>query len=78
MAEKLTGLCDGYGDGVAGGTLRLCLQPLHASNLGGDIAFWVDNDISVGGANADAGLGDAYLKFVHIGRVCWEKGGSRS
>src|SRR5271169_315778 len=39
-----------------------------AGNFGSDIAFWVDNDISVGGANANAGLGDAYLKFVNIGR----------
>jgi len=40
-----------------------------AGNFGSDIAFWVDNDISVGGANANAGLGDAYLKFVNIGRL---------
>jgi hypothetical protein len=39
-----------------------------AGNFGSDIAFWVDNDISVGRANANAGLGDAYLKFVNIGR----------
>jgi hypothetical protein len=40
-----------------------------AGNFGGDIAFWVDDDISVGGANASGGLGDAYLKFVNIGRI---------
>ena len=40
-----------------------------AGNFGSDIAFWVDNDISVSGANANAGLGDAYLKFVNIGRL---------
>jgi hypothetical protein len=40
-----------------------------AGNFGSDIAFWVDNDISVGGANANAGLGEAYLKFVNIGRL---------
>ena len=39
-----------------------------AGNFGSDIAFWVDNDISVSGANANAGLGEAYLKFVNIGR----------
>ena len=33
-----------------------------------DIAFWVDDDISVGGSGADGGLGDGYLKFVNIGR----------
>jgi hypothetical protein len=40
-----------------------------AGNFGSDIAFWVDNDISVGGANANAMLGEAYLKFVDIGRL---------
>src|ERR1035437_3290972 len=38
-------------------------------NFGSGIAFWVDNDISVSGANANAGLGEAYLKFVNIGRL---------
>lgn len=40
-----------------------------AGNFGSDIAFWVDDDFSVGGANAAGGLGDGYLKFVNIGRV---------
>lgn len=39
-----------------------------AGNFGSDIAFWVDDDISVGGANANGGLGEAYLKFVDVGR----------
>jgi hypothetical protein len=39
-----------------------------AGNFGSDIAFWVDDDISVGGANSAGGLGDGYLKFVNIGR----------
>jgi hypothetical protein len=39
-----------------------------AGNFGSDIAFWVDDDISVSGDNAAGGLGDAYLKFVNIGR----------
>ena len=39
-----------------------------AGNLGSDIAFWVDDDISVGGSNAAGDLGDGYLKFVNIGR----------
>ena len=30
----------------------------RAGNFGSDIAFWVDDDISVGGDNALAGLGD--------------------
>src|ERR1039457_580874 len=39
-----------------------------AGNFGSDIAFWVDDDISVGGDNANGGLGEAYLKFVNVGR----------
>jgi len=39
-----------------------------AGNFGSDIAFWVDDDISVSGANSNGGLGDAYLRFVNIGR----------
>ncbi len=39
-----------------------------AGNFGDDIAFWVDDDISVSGANANGGLGDAYLRFVNISR----------
>ena len=39
-----------------------------AGNFGSDIAFWVDDDISVGGSNSNGGLGDGYLKFVNIGR----------
>ena len=40
-----------------------------AGNFGSDIAFWVDDDISVSGANANGTLGQAYLKFVNIGRL---------
>ncbi len=40
-----------------------------AGNFGSDIAFWVDDDLSVSGANSNGGLGDGYLKFVNIGRV---------
>jgi len=39
-----------------------------AGNFGSDIAFWVDDDLSVSGANANGGLGDGYLKFVNVGR----------
>jgi hypothetical protein len=35
---------------------------------GSDIAFWVDDDISVSGSNSAGSLGDAYLKFVNVGR----------
>ena len=40
-----------------------------AGNFGSDIAFWVDEDLSIAGDNAAGGLGDGYLKFVNIGRV---------
>ena len=40
-----------------------------AGNFGSGIAFWVDDDISVSGANAAGGLGEAYLKFVDVGRL---------
>jgi len=39
-----------------------------AGNFGSGIAFWVDDDISVGGSNSAGGLGDAYLKFVDVSR----------
>jgi hypothetical protein len=39
-----------------------------AGNFGSGIAFWVDDDISVGGTNGAGGLGDAYLKFFDVGR----------
>lgn len=39
-----------------------------AGNFGSDIAFWVDDDLSVGGSGAEGGLGDGYLKFVNVGR----------
>jgi hypothetical protein len=39
-----------------------------AGNFGSDIAFWVDDDLSVGGSGADGGLGDGYLKFFNISR----------
>jgi len=32
-----------------------------AGNFGSDIAFWVDDDISVGGENGAGGLGDGYI-----------------
>jgi len=38
-----------------------------AGNFGSNIAFWVDDDISVSGQNSAGGLGDGYLKFVNFG-----------
>jgi hypothetical protein len=40
-----------------------------AGNFGSDIAFWVNDDLSVASLNANGGLGDAYLKFVNVGRL---------
>ena len=40
---------------------------IGAGSLGPTLSFWVDNDISAGGNNADAGLGDGYLKFNDLG-----------
>jgi hypothetical protein len=40
-----------------------------AGNFGSDIAFWVDDDISISGANSNGGLGDGYLRFVNVGRL---------
>jgi len=39
-----------------------------AGNFGSDIAFWVDDDLSVSGQNANGALGDGYLRFVNFGR----------
>ncbi len=39
-----------------------------AGNFGSDIAFWVDDDLSVAGANSNGGLGDGYLRFVNVSR----------
>jgi hypothetical protein len=39
-----------------------------AGNFGSNIAFWVDDDLSVAGANANGGLGDGYLKFINLSR----------
>jgi hypothetical protein len=40
-----------------------------AGDFGSDIAFWVDEDLSIAGDNTAGGLGDGYLKFVNIGRL---------
>jgi hypothetical protein len=40
---------------------------IAAGSLGPTLSFWVDNDISAGGANAGAGLGDGYLKLNDLG-----------
>src|SRR5215471_3020200 len=40
-----------------------------AGDFGSDIAFWVDEDLSISGDNTAGGLGDGYMKFVNLGRV---------
>ena len=40
---------------------------ISAGSFGPSLSFWVDNDISAGGANAAAGMGDGYLKFNDLG-----------
>ncbi len=41
---------------------------IGAGSFGPNLSFWVDNDISGGGDNAGAGLGDGYLKYNDLGR----------
>ncbi|HYL10782.1 MAG TPA: hypothetical protein VEU31_08600 [Candidatus Acidoferrales bacterium] len=40
---------------------------IGAGSFGPSLSFWVDNDISAGGSNAAAGLGDGYLKVNDLG-----------
>jgi hypothetical protein len=42
---------------------------IGAGSFGPNLSFWVDNDISAGGANGGAGLGDGYLKFNDLGHA---------
>ena len=40
---------------------------ISAGSFGERLSFWIDNDISAGGADAAAGLGDGYLKVNDLG-----------
>ena len=40
---------------------------ISAGSFGQNFSFWIDDDISVGGANADGGLGDGWLKYSDLG-----------
>jgi hypothetical protein len=40
---------------------------IAAGSFGQNISFWIDDDISVGGANGDGGLGDGWLKYNDLG-----------
>ena len=44
------------------------LSIFTAGNFGSDVAFWIDDDLAAGGSGAAGGMGDAYLKFVNVGR----------
>ena len=41
---------------------------IGAGTFGPMLSFWIDNDISAGGANSGAGLGDGYLKVVNLSK----------
>jgi hypothetical protein len=41
---------------------------ISAGAFGGDISWWIDDDISTGGSGADGGLGDGYLKVNDISK----------
>ncbi len=40
---------------------------ISAGSFGQNLSFWIDDDISVGAANADGGLGDGWLKYSDLG-----------
>jgi len=40
---------------------------IAAGSFGERLSFWIDNDISAGGSDAAAGLGDGYLKINDLG-----------
>jgi hypothetical protein len=42
---------------------------ISAGSFGQNFSFWIDDDISTGGAGADGGLGDGYLKYNDLGRI---------
>jgi hypothetical protein len=40
---------------------------ISAGSFGQNLSFWIDDDISVGAANADGGMGDGWLKYSDLG-----------
>lgn len=40
---------------------------LAAGSMGQNLSFWIDDDISVGGANSNGALGDGWLKYSDLG-----------
>lgn len=41
---------------------------ISAGSFGQNFSFWIDDDISVGAANSNGGMGDGWLKYNDIGR----------
>jgi len=41
---------------------------LSAGSFGPNLSFWIDDDISVGGANANGFMGDGFLKYNDLGQ----------
>lgn len=42
---------------------------ISAGSFGPNLSFWIDDDISTGGAGANGGLGDGYLKYNDLSRI---------
>jgi hypothetical protein len=40
---------------------------ISAGSFGQNLSFWIDDDISVGAANASGGMGDGWLKYSDLG-----------
>ncbi|MGB2901758.1 MAG: hypothetical protein WBB89_21055 [Candidatus Acidiferrum sp.] len=40
---------------------------ISAGSFGQNLSFWIDDDISVGAANANGGMGDGWLKYSDLG-----------
>jgi hypothetical protein len=40
---------------------------ISAGSFGQNFSFWIDDDISVGAANANGGMGDGWLKYSDLG-----------
>jgi len=40
---------------------------ISAGSFGQNLSFWIDDDISVGAANANGGMGDGWLKYNDLG-----------
>jgi hypothetical protein len=42
---------------------------ISAGSFGQNLSFWIDDDISTGGAGAEGGLGDGYIKYNDLGHI---------